>query len=276
MGLDLLVNLKLFVAYTTSLSMISESEKMKQLVGYKAVDDYVKSGMFVGLGTGSTAFHAIERIGQKIQSGELVNMNCIPSSERTRQQALGLGIPLTSLDVTSRLDLSIDGADDVDLKLNLIKGAGGSLLRDKMVYLPVVSDKFICIVDESKLSRSLGSAKGAPLPVEVTPFCCEHTRGLLEKLPSIKKSGGKAILRRGSISNTLQDGPDLAVTDNGNHIVDIFLQSPLEDASQVAKELLETPGVLEHGLFIGVTTALLVACKNGVRLAGSGGEAPWW
>lgn len=180
------------------------------------------------------------------------------------------------MEVTSKLDVSIDGADDVDLNLNLIKGAGGSLLRDKMVYLPIVSKRFICIVDESKLSRSFGSAKGAPLPIEVTPFSCEHTRALIEQLPSLQKSSPKAVLRRGSISNTLPDGPDLAVTDNGNHIVDVFLNGALEDASWVARELLETPGVLEHGLFIGVTSALLVATNDGVRLVGDGGERPWW
>lgn len=96
-------------------------------VGYKAVDDYVKSGMVVGLGTGSTAYYAVERVGQKLKSGELKNIICIPTSERTKEQAQGLGIPLVTLNEKSKLDVAIDGADDVDKKLNLVKGGGGKI-----------------------------------------------------------------------------------------------------------------------------------------------------
>lgn len=256
----------------TLLRMLSKQDEMKQRVGYKAVDDYVRSGMAIGLGTGSTAFHAIERIGQKYKSGELTNIECIPSSERTKQQALSLGLPLVTLNEKSKLDISIDGADDVDPLLNLVKGAGGSLLRDKMVYLPIVSKRFVCIVDESKLSKGLGLI--APLPVEITPFCSEHTRRLIETLPSLQ--GCKAVLRMGDVSNTKIDGPDVAVTDNGNYIVDLFFPSALADPQKAAQELTNTPGVLEHGLFIGVTSVLLVAGKDGVRVAGEGGERPWW
>jgi len=170
-------------------------DELKKMVGYKAVDDYVKSGMVVGLGTGSTAFYAVERVGQKLKSGELTNVICIPTSEKTKMQALSLDIPLVTLNEKSRLDVSIDGADDVDPGLCLVKGGGGALLREKMVE--IVSDKFICIVDESKLSKGLGP--GFPLPVEITPFCHEHTRKLIEQLPTVK--GCKAVLRMGSISN---------------------------------------------------------------------------
>lgn len=254
-----------------SMSSLSQDD-LKKMVGYKAVDDYVRSGMAVGLGTGSTAFFAVERIGQKIKSGELTNIVCVPSSERTKQHALSLNIPLVTLNERSRLDVSIDGADDVDPKLNLVKGAGGSLLRDKMVYLPIVSEKFICIVDESKLSKGLGP--GAPLPVEIVPFCCEHTRRLIESLPSVK--GCKAVLRMGDVSNNKVDGTEIAVTDNGNYIIDLFFTTPLLDASLAAKELLNTAGVLEHGIFTEMTHALIVASKDGVRVAGVGGEKPWW
>lgn len=247
-------------------------DDLKRMVGFKAVDDYVKSGMVVGLGTGSTAYWAIERIGNKIKAGELKDLLCIPSSEGTRKQAEGLGIPLISLDDKSRIDVSIDGADDVDPQLNLIKGAGGSLLRDKMVYLPLVSEKFICIVDESKLSKGLGPK--APLPVEITPFCYKHTMRLIESLPALK--GCKAVLRMGSATNTKIDGTNIAVTDNGNYIVDLFFSSPLLDAEQAAKELLNTAGVLEHGIFTRMTHALIVAGKDGIRVAGTGGEKPWW
>lgn len=170
-------------------------DELKKMVGYKAVDDYVRSGMVVGLGTGSTAYYAVERVGQKLKSGELKNIVCIPTSERTKMQALSLDIPLVTLNEKSRLDVSIDGADDVDPGLCLVKGGGGALLREKMVE--AVSDKFICIVDESKLSKGLGP--GFPLPVEITPFCHEHTRRLIEGLPSVK--GCKAVLRMGNISN---------------------------------------------------------------------------
>ena len=258
---------------STSIHMSSLSQdELKKMVGFKAVDDYVRSGMAVGLGTGSTAYWAVERIGQKIKSGELTNLVCVPSSEKTKLQAESLGIPLVTLNEKSRLDISIDGADDVDPYLNLVKGAGGSLLRDKMVYLPVVSEKFICIVDESKLSKGLGP--GAPMPVEIATFCCEHTRRLIESLPSLK--GCKAVLRRGDISNTKLDGPEIAVTDNGNYIVDLFFTAPLADAALAAKELINTAGVLEHGIFIGMTHALIVAGKDGVRVAGTNGEKPWW
>lgn len=250
-------------------SNLSQDE-LKKLVGYKAVDDYVKSGMVVGLGTGSTAAFAVERVGQKLKSGELKDIICIPTSERTRDQALSLGIPLVTLNEKSRLDVSIDGADDVDPDLCLIKGGGGALLREKMVE--VVSDKFICIVDESKLSKGLGP--GFPLPVEITPFCHEHTLRLVESLPSVK--GCKAVLRMGSISNNKNDGNNIAITDNGNYIVDLFFTEPIRDVALAAKELKATVGVVDHGIFAGMTTAVIVAGKSGIRVAGTGGEKPWW
>lgn len=246
-------------------------EELKKLVGYKAVDDYVKSGMVVGLGTGSTAYYAVERVGQKLKSGELKNIICIPTSERTKEQAQSLGIPLTTLNEKSKLDVAIDGADDVDKGLNLIKGGGGALLREKMVE--AASGKFICIVDESKLS-SKGLGPGFPLPVEITPFCHEHTCRVIENLPSVK--GCKAVLRMGSAANNKRDGDNIAVTDNGNYIVDLFFTEPIKDVELAAKELKKTVGVVEHGIFEGMTTAVIVAGKNGIRVAGQGGEQPWW
>lgn len=264
-------------------------------MGYKAVDDYVKSGMVVGLGTGSTAFFAVERVGQKLKSGELKNIICIPTSERTKEQALSLGIPLATLNEESQLDVAIDGADDVDKGLNLIKGGGGALLREKMVE--AASGKFICIVDESKLS-SKGLGPGFPLPVEITPFCHEHTRRVIEGLSSIKGKiqiilsilsalcsylysvfqppGCKAVLRMGSSANNKRDGDNIAVTDNGNYIVDLFFTEPIKDVEAAAKELKRTVGVVEHGIFEGMTTAVIVAGKDGIRVAGQGGEKPWW
>lgn len=127
----------------TSLRMASSQDELKKQVGYKAVDDYVKSGMVVGLGTGSTAYFAVERVGQLLKSGDLKDIICIPTSVRTKEQAESLDIPLVTLDTHSKLDVAIDGADEIDPGLNMVKGGGGALLREKMVE--IVSDKFIVI-----------------------------------------------------------------------------------------------------------------------------------
>lgn len=254
----------------STLNMLTQDE-LKKMVGYKAVDDYVKSGMIVGLGTGSTAAFAVERVGELIKSGELNDVICIPTSVRTKEQAEGLGIPLCTLnDIKGKLDVAIDGADDVDPGLCLVKGGGGALLREKMVE--AVADKFICIVDESKLSKALGPA--FPLPVEITPFCHEHTQRLVEALPSV--AGCKAVLRMGSSSSNKPDGDNIAVTDNGNYIVDLFFTEPIKDSVKAAEELKATVGVVDHGIFADMTTAVIVAGSDGIRVAGEGGEKPWW
>eukprot|EP00605_Chrysophyceae_sp_TOSAG23-4_P002890 GSChrysophyteH1.ASY1.ANO1.3185.1 assembled CDS len=232
---------------------MSSQTELKRQVGYQAVDEYVRSGMTVGLGTGSTAYFAVERVGQLLKSGDLEDIVCIPTSEATRAQAEGLGIPLSTLDERGQLDVSIDGADDVDPNLCLIKGGGGALLREKMVES--VSKKFVCIVDESKLSPGLGPK--FPLPVEITPFCHEHTRKLVD-------------------SNNKKDGDDIAVTDNGNYIVDLHFEEPIRDVALAAQELKNTVGVVEHGLFAGMACAVIVAGTDGVRVAGENGENPWW
>lgn len=226
--------------------------------------------MVVGLGTGSTAYYAVERVGQKLKSGELKNIICIPTSERTKEQALSLGIPLVTLNEQSSLDVAIDGADDVDTNLFLVKGGGGALLREKLVEIS--SKKFICIVDESKLSKQLGPK--FPLPVEITPFCHEHTIRKIESLPALK--GCRAVLRRGNVGNNKRDGDAIAITDNGNYIVDLYFEKPIANIAQVAKELTNTVGVVEHGIFAEMTTAVIVAGKDGIRVAGEGGEKPWW
>ena len=122
---------------------MASQEELKRQTGYKAIDDYVKSGMKVGLGTGSTAYYAVERLGNKIQSGELQDIIAVPTSIRTKEHAESLGIPLVTLDEHSKLDVAIDGADNVDPNFNLVKGGGGALLREKMVEL--AADKFIVI-----------------------------------------------------------------------------------------------------------------------------------
>lgn len=193
------------------MSTVSQDELKKQ-VGYKAVDDYVKSGMVVGLGTGSTAYFAVERVGELLKSGELKDILAIPTSVRTKEQAEELGIPLVTLDTHSKLDVAIDGADEVDPDLNLVKGGGGALFREKIVE--ICADKFIVIVDESKLCDGLGP--GFPVPVEIVPFCHEHTMRVIGGLPSCK--GAKPVLRMGSAANNKNDGDEIAVTDNGNYM----------------------------------------------------------
>jgi len=235
-------------------------DELKKMVGYKSFDDYVKSGMVVGLGTGSTAYFAVERLGELLKDGTLKDIVAIPTSVRTKEQAEELGIPLVTLDTHSKLDVAIDGADEVDPGLNLVKGGGGALLREKMVE--VCADKFIVIVDESKLCDGLGP--GFPIPVEITPFCHEHTMRTVGALPSCE--GCKPVLRMGSSSSNVSDGDEIAVTDNGNYIVDLHFEEPIKDAPKMAEEIKNTVGVVDHGLFCGMTTAVIIAGKDGISM----------
>ena len=247
----------------SSLNMATgvSQDELKKQVGYKAVDDYVKSGMVVGLGTGSTAYFAVERVGQKLKSGELKDILAIPTSVRTKEQAEELGIPLVTLDTHSRLDVAIDGADEVDPNLNLTKGGGGALFREKIVE--VCADKFIVIVDESKMVDGLGP--GFPIPVEIVPFCHEHTMRVIADLPSCK---GKCtpILRMGSASNNKNDGDEIAISDNGNYLVDLKFDEPIKDPVAMGKELKNVVGVVEHGLFCDMTTAVIIAGSEGISI----------
>ncbi|GAB5356464.1 hypothetical protein AAMO2058_000291900 [Amorphochlora amoebiformis] len=242
-------------------SVAMSQDELKRMVGYKAIDDYVKSGMVVGLGTGSTAAMAVERLGELWKSGEIKDIVAIPTSVRTKEQAESYGIPLATLDTHPDLDVAIDGADEVDPDLNLVKGGGGALLREKMVEAR--AKKFIVIVDESKLTDALGP--GFAIPVEIVQFCHEHTRKAIESLPALQ-GRAKAVLRLGSSQNNQPDGTDPAVTDNGNYIVDLFFEEPLTDATKLAQELIDTVGVVEHGLFIGMTTAVIIAGKEGISV----------
>jgi ribose 5-phosphate isomerase A len=234
---------------------MSSIEELKKQTGYKAVDDYVTSGMVVGLGTGSTAYYAVERLGEKLASGELEDVVAIPTSIRTRDQALALNIPLVTLDTHPKLDVAIDGADEVDPALNLVKGRGGALLREKMVE--VQAEKFIVIVDDSKLVPGLGIS-GA-MPVEVTPFCWEFNLRRLQELDSVK--GCEAKLRMSA-----EDSTTPYVTDNDNFIVDLYFKEPIADPAQAARDFDSLVGVVEHGLFLGMSTAVIIAGKTGIEV----------
>lgn len=238
---------------------LSPAEALKREVGYRAVDDHVRSGMAVGLGTGSTAYYAVERVGAKLASGELRDLICVPTSERTREQAASLGIPLTTLDEQPALDVAIDGADALDRALTLVKGGGGAMHREKMVAMRAA--KFVAIVDESKLSFE-GLGPSFALPVEITPFCAKCTMRTIGALPAL--AGCEPRLRLGSAANNKIDGDQPAVTDNGNYVVDCLFTKPLADPAEAARQLTAVVGVVDHGLFVGMTAEAIVAGPKGV------------
>lgn len=205
---------------------------------------YVKPGMVLGLGTGSTARHFLEGVARLVAGG--MDLKGVPTSFVTAEAAKRLGVPLTSLEERSHPDLCVDGADEVDPKLDLIKGLGGALFREKIVA--VASKKFIVVVDESKLVPRLGAK--APVPVEVHPFGWRFAAEALEGL------GSKVGLRR-------HEG-DVFRTDNGNHILDVRFES-LRSPAKVAVQIMGIPGVVGHGLFLGMADAVLVGSEKGVR-----------
>ncbi|KAL3728127.1 hypothetical protein ACJRO7_032820 [Eucalyptus globulus] len=228
-------------------------DDLKKIAADKAVG-YVRSGMVLGLGTGSTAAFVVAKLGQLLRSGELSDIVGVPTSKRTEEQARGLGIPLSVLDDHPRLDLAIDGADEVDPDLNLVKGRGGALLREKMVE--AASDKFVVVADETKLVSGLGGS-GLAMPVEVVQFCWKYNLVKLQEL--FKQEGCEAKLRLN------QDGKPY-VTDNSNYIVDLYFKTPIKDSLAAGKEISAFEGVVEHGLFLDMATAVIIAGKNGVEV----------
>ena len=221
-------------------------EDLKRQAAEQAVE-FVESGMVVGLGFGSTARYAVERIAQRLAAGDLREIVVVPTALQVEREARRLGIPLTSLDEHPQIDLTVDGADEVDPDLNLIKGGGGALLREKIVAQ--VSHREIIVVDESKLSEKLGTQ--FPIPVEVLPFGWRVVAQYLELL------GATASLRRAA------DGKPLG-TDQGNWILDATF-GPLEDPQPVADQLDRKAGVIAHGLFLGLATDVIVAGQGGLR-----------
>lgn len=234
-----------------AMAALSQDELKKQ-AAWKAVD-YVKSGMVVGLGTGSTAAFAVDRLGQLIKEGKLTNIIGVPTSIRTYEQALALGIPLATLDTQPKLDIAIDGADEVDPNLDVVKGRGGALLREKMVEM--ASAKFVCIVDDSKWVTGLGGSKLA-MPVEIVQFCHLYTLKRLQELAEVK--GCTAKLR--------MDGDKIYITDNSNYIVDLFFETPIADAKAASKAMLDIEGVVDHGLFLNMVDVCIIAGKTGVTV----------
>ncbi|KAG8366706.1 hypothetical protein BUALT_Bualt17G0107300 [Buddleja alternifolia] len=235
-------------------SLVLTQDDLKKIAAYKAVE-HVKSGMVLGLGTGSTAKHAVNRIAQLLNQGKLKDIVGIPTSSTTHEQAVNLGIPLSDLDSHPVIDLAIDGADEVDPELNLVKGRGGSLLREKMVES--ASKKFVVIVDESKLVNYVGGSKLA-MPVEVIPFCWSHSLNRLVAL--FADSGCVGELRK------CVTGEKAYVTDNGNYIIDLYFERDIGDLNEASDAILRLPGIVEHGMFIGLATSVIVAGVDGVTV----------
>ena len=212
----------------------------KKIVGEKAAE-YVKTGMKVGLGTGSTASFAIQALGNMVQNG--LNIVCFPTSIASGELAESLAIPLMEEHEVSRLDITIDGADEVSPDKNLIKGGGGALLREKIIG--AVSDQYIIIIDDSKKVTQLGAFT---VPVEVVPFVWEVTARQIEKL------GGETTLREAD------DG--FFLTDNGHYILDSDF-GLIEDPKSLEVKLNLIPGVVDNGLFIGMADLIISANSKG-------------
>ncbi|CAL5396672.1 unnamed protein product [Camellia sinensis] len=234
--------------------LILTQDELKKVAAYKAVE-FVKSGMVLGLGTGSTAKHAVDKIGQLLRQGDLKDIVGIPTSKMTHEQALSLGIPLSDLDSHPVLDLAIDGADEVDPYMNLVKGRGGSLLREKMIE--GCCKKFVVVVDESKLVKHLGGS-GLAMPVEIVPFCWKFTAQRLQLL--FNEVGCVAKLR------TCSENGQPFVTDNGNYIIDLYFEKDLGDLNAASDAILRNPGVVEHGMFLGMATTVIIAGGRGVTV----------
>ena len=214
-------------------------DQAKRAAAVRAVD-LVRSGTVLGLGTGSTAALAVEEIGHRLAAGRLHDLVGVPTSEATERQARSLGIPLSTLDHHPKLDLTIDGADEVDPARRLIKGAGGALLREKIVA--AASRRLAIVVDRSKLVDRLGTRY--PVPVEVAPF------GWTTHLAPIRALGGEPVLRS-------RDGTPYR-TDGGNFILDVRFADGLDDPERVAAELKARVGVVETGLFLGFEPEVIV------------------
>ncbi|MCU0539130.1 MAG: ribose-5-phosphate isomerase RpiA [Desulfobacterales bacterium] len=224
---------------------MSRQDDLKQMAAAAAVDR-LQSGMVVGLGTGSTTRFALERIAELIRAGRLERIIGIPSSIQTETAARELGIPLSGLEAHAVIDITIDGADEVDPDLNLIKGGGGALLREKV--LAQASRRNIIIVDASKLSERLGTRWA--LPVEVVPFARAAEERFLASL-----GAAVALRTRNSIP---------VLTDQGNLLLDARF-GPITEPGRLAAQLSGRAGIVEHGLFVGLAHEVFVAGAEGIR-----------
>lgn len=228
--------------------MTDGAEALKRKAAERAAE-WIREGMTVGLGTGSTVKHLLDVIAERRAAGEWRAIVGVPTSVDTERRATALGIPLATLAERPRIDLTIDGADEVDPALRLIKGLGGALLREKIVA--AASAALVIVADESKVVERLGTK--APLPVEVDPF------GEPVQPDFLRALGCDPVLRAGA------DG-SAYVTDGGNHIFDCRFPGGIADAEGVERALALRPGIVESGLFLGMATAAVIAGSGGVRV----------
>jgi ribose 5-phosphate isomerase A len=231
---------------------MADLESLKRDAAARALQ-LVRPGMRLGLGTGSTARHFVELLGERVKAG--LEVICVPTSEQTRALALDWGVPLSTLDETPHLDLTVDGADEIDPSLRLIKGAGAALLREKIVA--AASDRMVVIADETKLVEVLGRF---PLPIEVEPFGLVSTSMAVQGAIASSGCHGSVTLRRDKAGEIL-------VTDGGHYILDAHLGT-IADPALLASALSAIPGVMEHGLFLGLATGAVLATRDGVRILG--------
>lgn len=225
-------------------------EGLKRQAAARALED-VRDGMKLGLGTGSTARHFVDLLGERVRGG--LKVVGVPTSEVTREQAIQCGIPLTTLDETPRLDLTIDGADEVDPALDLIKGGGGALLREKIVA--AASDRMTVIADVTKWVDALGRY---PLPIEVMPFGLGATRVAISRVLEAAGCPGEMAVRKGTDGHAF-------VTDGGHWIIDAKC-GRIADVPRLAAMLGGIPGVVEHGLFVGLASKVILADPAGIRV----------
>jgi len=236
-----------------------EKEELKKLAGEKAVE-HIKDGMIVGLGTGSTVEYSLRKLGALVKDG--LDIQGIPTSMHTRRRAKEENIPLTTLEEHPEIDLTIDGADEVDSSLNLIKGGGGALTREKIIAYH--SKKVIIIVDDSKIVKALGI--DIPLPVEVVKFGWESTK---KALTQFGWQPAKQSLDEEACTVELRKvmGEQPFITDNGNYILDCeFVR--IDHPEELEFNINNIPGVVENGLFIGLANEVIVGGKQGIMTLG--------
>jgi ribose 5-phosphate isomerase A len=224
------------------------SDDLKRAAAERALA-LVSDGMRLGLGTGSTAAHFVTLLGERVRAG--LRVIGVPTSEATRMQAEREGIPLTTLDRTPELDLTVDGADELDDRLRLIKGGGAALLREKIVA--AASARMVVVADGSKKVECLGRF---PLPIEVVPFGLGATRRAIEK--ALPRAGAQGELRL-----RLDSSGEPLLTDGHHYILDAHL-GRIEQPEEVGCLLAGIPGVVEHGLFLGLATSAIVATEKGL------------
>lgn len=216
----------------------------------------VRPGMRLGLGTGSTMRHFVDLLADALDAGELCDVVGVPTSIQTERQARERGIPLAPLHEAAPLHLAVDGADEVDPRLDLVKGLGGALLREKMVAQ--AAERFVVVADDSKTVVRLGTR--SPLPVEVVPF------GWQTHLPTLEGMGARGVLRT-------DDRGDPVVTDNGNYLIDAHFTGGISDPFEVQRRLERRAGVVETGLFLDLADEVILASGDGIGVRRRGEES---